>query len=78
MPTRRPRHSDPTWLLLRRYLMLVVPILLLMLLRPEHAVLGHIRGINLTSITAWLVALALISLVTWKAYREFWRNDDRT
>lgn len=66
---------DPTRRLVRHYLWLAGPILMLMLLRPDSDALTWLDGKDLTAWAAWVIAAGLPLLVAWKAYREFWRKD---
>ncbi len=56
--------------LIRNYLLVAVPIILIIYTQPQ--VTGF-RGIDLTQTAAALFALLLVVLVAWKAYREFWK-----
>ncbi|MDG0980562.1 MAG: hypothetical protein P8O79_12605, partial [Halieaceae bacterium] len=59
----------PTCRLIRIFLLLAVPITMMMWFKPELPLLAKI---SLTDSFANLVGLALFSVVTLKAYREFW------
>ena len=57
--------------IIRVYLMIGAPLLLMMLLRPD---VSFISGIHLTSIFATLVGIGCAALIAWKAYVEYWRK----
>lgn len=57
--------------IIRIYLMIGAPIVVMMMLGQQAEAL---RGIMLTNIFAVVVTVAFVVLVTWKAYDEFWRH----
>lgn len=57
--------------IIRVYLMIGVPIVVMMMLGQEAKVL---QGVLLTNIFALLIGVAFVALVAWKAYDEFWRR----
>jgi len=61
--------------LIRNYLLLAVPIILIIYTQPQ---ITGFKGIDLTRTAAALFALLLVVVVAWKAYHEFWKpkSDD--
>ena len=57
--------------IIRVYLMIGVPIVILMMLGQEAEAL---QGVLLTNIFAVIIGVAFVALVAWKAYDEFWRR----
>lgn len=57
--------------IIRVYLMIGAPIVVMMMLGQEAKVL---QGVLLTNIFALLIGVAFVALVAWKAYDEFWRR----
>ncbi|MDA0687542.1 MAG: hypothetical protein O2948_02770 [Proteobacteria bacterium] len=57
--------------IIRIYLMIGVPIVILMMLGQEAEAL---QGVLLTNIFAVIIGVAFVALVAWKAYDEFWRR----
>ncbi|GAB5500265.1 MAG: hypothetical protein PsegKO_25760 [Pseudohongiellaceae bacterium] len=73
MKTDRERPKDTCVMcrIIRIYLMIGAPIVVMMMLGLQADAL---RGIMLTNIFAVMVAVAFVALVAWKAYDEFWRH----
>jgi hypothetical protein len=57
--------------IIRIYLMIGAPIVVMMMLGQQAEAL---RGIMLTNIFSVIVGVAFVALVSWKAYDEFWRR----
>ncbi len=68
-PARKP--PCPNCVLIKRFLVGSVPILLLMLAGVELQVL---RGFLLTNIAAFIIGAALVLLVAYKVWNEYWRK----
>jgi disulfide bond formation protein DsbB len=56
--------------LVRIYLLVAVPIILIMWIRPE---VTRLKGYALTDMFATLIGLMLVVTILWKAYQEFWK-----
>lgn len=54
--------------LIRVYLMVAGPVLLMLWLRPE---IGFLKGVDLVGGAATLIGIAFCVVVAWKAWREF-------
>jgi hypothetical protein len=57
--------------IIRWYLMIGVPIIVLLWSRPDFVFL---RGYMLANIVGSGITIALILVVVWKYYQEFWRK----
>ena len=68
-PARKPPCTS--CVLIKRFLVGSVPILLLMLAGVELPVL---RGFLLTNIAAFIIGAALVLLVAYKVWNEYWRK----
>ena len=56
--------------LVRMYLLVAVPIILIMWIRPE---VSRLKGYDLTNIFSTLIGVMLVCTILWKAYHEFWK-----
>ena len=65
------KNDCPMCRIIRVYLMIGVPIVILMMLGQEAEAL---QGVLLTNIFAVIIGVAFVALVAWKAYDEFWRR----
>jgi disulfide bond formation protein DsbB len=65
------KSDCPMCRIIRIYLMIGVPIVILMMLGQEAEAL---QGVLLTNIFAVIIGVAFVALVAWKAYDEFWRR----
>jgi multisubunit Na+/H+ antiporter MnhC subunit len=57
--------------MIRRYLLAVVPVLVLMFAGVDLPVL---QGLLLTNLVSFIVCTALALLVAWKVWDEYWRK----
>ena len=57
--------------IVRWYLMVGVPVVALLWARPDF---DYFRGYMLTNIVGSGITVALIAVVGWKYYQEFWRK----
>lgn len=67
--TGKHRH-DPTYRLVKVYLLCAAPLLIIMALQPEAPALELIKDVDLIGISAWLIGIGLTLIVAWKAIRE--------
>jgi disulfide bond formation protein DsbB len=56
--------------LVRIYLLVAVPIILIMWIRPE---VSRLKGYDLTNMFSTLIGVMLVCTILWKAYHEFWK-----
>ena len=56
--------------LVRIYLLVAVPIILIMWIRPE---VSRLKGFALTDMFATMIGAMLVVTILWKAYHEFWK-----
>lgn len=63
-------RKDPTYRLLKLYLVCAAPLLIIMALQPDAPGLELIRDVDLIGISAWLIGIGLTLIVGWKAIRE--------
>tara|TARA_B100001248_G_C27150314_1_gene348681 strand:+ start:251 stop:496 length:246 start_codon:yes stop_codon:yes gene_type:complete len=56
--------------LIRNYLIIAVPIIIVIYTQPEFS---HLQGLNLTNLSAMLFGTAFVVVVLWKFYQEFWK-----
>lgn len=73
--SQRPGAS--TWRLLKAYLLVAVPLLLLIGLRPEGFNFDWLDGIDLIGLTSWGIVILLALLVAWKVWAEYIRDKRR-
>lgn len=73
--SQRPGFS--TWRLLKAYLLVAVPLLLLIGLRPEGFSFDWLDGIDLIGLTSWGIVIVLVLLVAWKVWAEYIRDRRR-
>ncbi|MEY3660341.1 MAG: hypothetical protein RLZZ169_1166 [Pseudomonadota bacterium] len=71
MSQRSPKAPCPTCVMIRRYLLAVVPVLVLMFAGVD---LPALQGLLLTNLAAFLFGAAFVLLVVWKAWNEYWRK----
>ncbi len=57
--------------IIRIYLMIAVPIVFMLAVRPELTIL---REIQLTSVVSTAIGIGFVLTVAWRAYDEFWRK----
>jgi hypothetical protein len=57
--------------IIRWYLMIGVPMIVLLWSRPD---IEYLRGYRLPNIVATLITGALVAVIGWKYYQEFWRK----
>lgn len=75
---RRDDHKEegdapcPVCRLIRVYLLIAVPILFLLWLKPEIHLL---KGVDLLGWTARGIGVGLVLLIAWRAYKEYWKGD---
>lgn len=56
--------------LVRMYLLIAVPMILILYLQPEFS---SLKGIALTDLFATFIGLMFVATVLWKAYLEYWK-----
>ncbi len=56
--------------LVRIYIMLAIPMILIMSTQPEIA---RLKGISLTNAFSALIAFAFVFMIGWKYYHEIWK-----
>jgi disulfide bond formation protein DsbB len=56
--------------LIRTYMFVAIPMILIMWTRPEFT---KLKGISLTNGFASLIAVVFVTMVIWKYYQEFWK-----
>jgi disulfide bond formation protein DsbB len=56
--------------LVRTYLLIAIPIILVMWIRPE---VSRLKGLDLTTWVSSLIGIMFVFTVLWKAYHEFWK-----
>jgi hypothetical protein len=56
--------------LVRTYLVVAVPMIIIMFAKPEFKSLA---GLSLTNMFATLIGVMFVLTVLWKAYQEFWK-----
>ena len=57
--------------IIRIYLMIAVPLLIVLAVRPEVTIL---REVQLTNLVSTAIGIGFVVVVAWRAYDEFWRN----
>ena len=56
--------------LIRTYMFVAIPMILIMWTRPE---LTKLQGISLTNGFAAIVTIGFVTMAVWKYYQEFWK-----
>jgi len=56
--------------LVRTYMLVAIPMILIMWTRPE---LKKLQGISLTNGFATIITIGFVTMVVWKYYQEFWK-----
>lgn len=59
--------------LIRVYIMVAVPMIFMVWLNPDSSS-EFLSEVSLTNLFANLVGIALVIIVGWKAYNEFWKR----
>jgi hypothetical protein len=72
----KQRRRDPVVRLLRVYFMVAVPLLLLLALRPEGMELNLIKDLDLIQLTSWGIGIAMVLLVLWRIWQEYFSGKD--
>ncbi len=57
--------------IIRIYLMIAVPLVIMLAVRPEVTIL---REVQLTNLVSTAIGIGFVVVVAWRAYDEFWRN----
>jgi hypothetical protein len=57
--------------IIRIYLMIAVPLVIMLAVRPEMTML---RDVQLTSLVSTAIGVGFVVIVAWRAYDEFWRD----
>jgi disulfide bond formation protein DsbB len=70
MQETKPKPPCAVCKLVRMYLLVAVPIILIMWIRPE---VSRLKGYDLTNIFSTLIGVMLVCTILWKAYHEFWK-----
>lgn len=56
--------------LIRTYMLVAVPMILIMYVQPEFT---RLKGVALTDLFASFIGLMFVLTVLWKAYQEYWK-----
>jgi hypothetical protein len=70
MPDKKTKPPCAVCRLVRIYLLVAIPIILIMWIRPE---VSRLKGYALTDMFATFIGVMLVCTILWKAYQEFWK-----
>ena len=69
-PRKKSDEACKVCRLIRIYLIVCVPMLIVLYTKPE---ISALKGIMLTDLFATIIGVGFVATILWKSYQEFWK-----